>query len=47
MTEDEMVNGITDSMDMSLKALKEMVGDQEAWYAAMPGDSKSRTRLSD
>ena len=41
------LDGITDSMDVSLSELKEMVMNREAWRAAIHGVSKSRTRLSD
>ena len=41
------MNGITDSMDMSLGKLKEVVKDREAWCVAIHGVAKSQTHLSD
>ena len=46
MTEDEMVDVIADSMDVSLSELRELVMDREAWRAAIHGVTKSQTRLS-
>ena len=46
-TEDEMAGCITDSMDVSLSELRELVMEREAWRAAIHGAAKSRTRLSD
>ena len=47
MTEDEMAGCITDSIDVSLSELREVVMDREAWRAVIHGVEKTRTQLSD
>ena len=41
------LDGVTDSMDMNLRKLREMVKDSEAWHSAVHGIAKSQTQLSD
>ena len=47
MTEGEMVSGITDSVDMSLDRLQDLVMDREAWRAVVHRVARNRTRLGD
>ena len=46
MTEGKMLDGITDSVDMSLSKLQEIVKDKEAWHTAVLGVAKNGTRLT-
>ena len=47
VSEDEVLGGITDSVDTNLGKLREILRDREAWHAAVHGVAKSRTQLSD
>ena len=47
MTEDKMVDGITDSVDMGLDGLRELIMDREGWRAAVHGVARSQTQLRD
>ena len=47
MAEDKCLKGITNSMDMSLSKLRELVLDRQSWLAAVHGFTKSQTQLSD
>ena len=47
LTEDEVVGGITDSIDMSLSKLWDIANDREAWNAVVRGIAKSQTQLDD
>ena len=47
MTEDKRLTGNTDSMDMNLSKLRDIVKDREAWWAAVHGITKSQTQLRD